>query len=190
MRVLIINGSRNPSFTAALAQAMGVALDAFGVEVRLAGLAAPPGADDTCGWLRQAVAESEAVVLTSPVHHCGYSGLLKAALDTLPGGAFADRAVGLLAQGSSPHTGRVVCEQLRTVATSLGGWVVPTHIAASRLDFTLPPGGRPTPSPQLLRHCRVLAGELHRCVSALAVRPGRPGRNQPEERWRVPIVSH
>ncbi|UNO38558.1 NAD(P)H-dependent oxidoreductase [Streptomyces sp. MST-110588] len=123
--------------------------------------------DGQAAQLRLAVADADAVVLASPVHHAGYSGLLKTALDQLSGDAFEDKAVGLLAHGSGPRTGNVVCEQLRTVAKALGGWVVPTQVAGCPEDFTTGPDAIRTPSPELLLRCRALAGELHRCATML-----------------------
>ncbi|MEU1408314.1 NADPH-dependent FMN reductase [Streptomyces sp. NPDC005728] len=183
MRALVIHGSpRKSSFTAALAGAVGAALDATGMEVCFVELAAcPPTGRDPYERLRQAVADADAVVLATPVHHCGYSGLLKTALDALPSGALVDRAVGLLAQGAGPYNGNVVCEQLRTVVKALGGWAVPTQVSGGWADFTLPDGGAPTPSAQLLHRCRVLAGELHRCAAMLEGSYERLGAHRPAE---------
>ncbi|MEU7135942.1 NADPH-dependent FMN reductase [Streptomyces sp. NPDC046261] len=163
MRALLISGSPNArSATTALAHVAGGALGELGATFRTLDLAEHP---DPTTWHRT-VAQAGAIVLASPVHHAGYSGLLKTALDTLPGDAFADKAVGLLAHGSGPRTGNVVCEQLRTVAKALGGWVVPTQVAACPDDFTTADGPA-APLAPLLARCRAMAGELHRCATML-----------------------
>ncbi|MET9596310.1 NADPH-dependent FMN reductase [Streptomyces sp. NPDC006459] len=131
MHALLISGSpRAGSGTSALAALVGDALLARGTTVTLLELAEPSGPR-----LRDVPRSYDAVVLASPVHHGSYSGLLKLALDEVPGDWLADTAVGLLAHGSGPRTGSVVCEHLRTVARALGGWVAPTQIAACPADF-------------------------------------------------------
>ncbi|MFD8893751.1 NADPH-dependent FMN reductase [Streptomyces sp. NPDC059558] len=163
MHALLISGSpRAGSGTSALAALAGDALLARGATVTLLELAEPSGPR-----LRDVPRSYDAVVLASPVHHGSYSGLLKLALDGVPGDWLADTAVGLLAHGSGPRTGSVVCEHLRTVARALGGWVAPTQIAACPADFAPGPHGAPAPDASLLRRCETLAAELHRCARML-----------------------
>ncbi|MCB5164665.1 NAD(P)H-dependent oxidoreductase [Streptomyces bambusae] len=164
MHALLISGSpRVGSGTAALAALVGDALRDRGATVTSLELAEPSAPRLRCSPDRY-----DAVVLASPVHHASYSGLLKVALDDVPGDWLADTAVGLVAHGSGPRTGSVVCEHLRTVAKALGGWVAPTQIAACPADFTPgPPGTAPLPDSALLRRCDALAAELHRCAAML-----------------------
>ncbi|CAM5516547.1 NADPH-dependent FMN reductase [Streptomyces avidinii] len=163
MHALLISGSpRAGSGTSALAALVGDALLARGATVTLLELAEP-----SAPRLRDTRRSHDAVVLASPVHHASYSGLLKLALDEVPGDWLADTAVGLLAHGSGPRTGNVVCEHLRTVAGALGGWVAPTRIAACPADFAPGPHGAPGPHAALLRRCDALAAELHRCATML-----------------------
>ncbi|MGW2331450.1 NADPH-dependent FMN reductase [Streptomyces sp. NPDC001700] len=165
MHALVLTGSPNPrSSTAALAVVAGRSLSALGSSVDTVDLSSDDGGVE---GLRQAVAEADAVVLASPVHHAGYSGRLKTALDQLPPDAFSNRAVGLLSHGSGPRTGNVVCEQLRTVAKALGGWVVPTQVAGCPDDFGPGPGGTRGPNEDLLSRCDKLARELYRCATML-----------------------
>ncbi|MEU6483703.1 NADPH-dependent FMN reductase [Streptomyces sp. NPDC046887] len=163
MHALLISGSpRTASGTTALASVVGAALHGRGATVTTLELAAP-----SAPRLHEVPRRYDAVVLASPVHHASYSGLLKSALDEVPGDWLADTAVGLLAHGSGPRTGGVVCEHLRTVAKALGGWVVPTQVASCPADFTTGDHGAPTPDEPLLRRCRTLAAELHRCATML-----------------------
>ncbi|WP_052439416.1 NADPH-dependent FMN reductase, partial [Streptacidiphilus jiangxiensis] len=134
MRALLVNGSPNhPSATAAMAAVAAAALRDQGADVDVVDLAGFTTAD-VPDW-RRAVADADAVLLATPVYHAGYSGRLKSALDLLPGDALTDKAVGVLAHGSGPRSGNVVAEQLRTVAKAMGGWVVPTQIAACPDDL-------------------------------------------------------
>ncbi|MET9604118.1 NADPH-dependent FMN reductase [Streptomyces sp. NPDC006512] len=164
MHALLISGSpRAGSGTTALAALVGDALLARGATVTTIELGDPAGPR-----LRALPRNHDAVVLASPVHHASYSGLLKLALDEVPGDWLADTAVGLVAHGSGPRTGGVVCEHLRTVAKALGGWVAPTQIAACPADFAPGPSGTaPLPDGALLRRCHTLAAELHRCATML-----------------------
>ncbi|MGW7064211.1 NADPH-dependent FMN reductase [Streptomyces sp. NPDC054904] len=164
MHALLISGSpRVGSGTTALAALVGDALRARGTTVTSLELARASGPR-----LRDAPRTYDAVVLASPVHHASYSGLLKVALDELPGDWLADTAVGVLAHGAGPRTGSVVCEHLRTVARALGGWVAPTQIASCPADFVPGPHGTaPVPDEALLRRCHALASELHRCATML-----------------------
>ncbi|WP_052434775.1 NADPH-dependent FMN reductase [Streptacidiphilus melanogenes] len=169
MKAVVLTGSsREHSYTAALAWALGDALSSAGVEPRIVG-ATEVGAVPSAGsaWrpaedLLALVREADAVVLVSPVYHGGYSALLKAALDGLPGDAFVDKPVAVAANGSGPRTGNVVCEQLRTVAKAMGGWVVPTQAAGCPEDFLPGEVLPPRASPELGERCRAIAAELQR----------------------------
>lgn len=182
MRMLVIIGSPRPhSSTGLLAAACADAVGSSGGEVRSIELARVPRGDLSRLALPEKVDAVDAVVLASPVHHSGYSGLLKTALDELPRTGFAGKAVGLLAHGSGPRTGNVVCDQLRTVARSLGGWVVPTQITACPEDFvvvregrgSLPAGGTATvPDAALTDRIDRFAAELHRCAAMLRLTVG------------------
>ncbi|WP_323445523.1 NADPH-dependent FMN reductase [Streptomyces yaizuensis] len=175
--LVIVGSPRLPSSTGALASACANALGSLGAEVHRLDLAPYRAQDVSRAGLPDAVRDADGIVLASPVHHCGYSGLLKYALDDLPMGAFTDKAVGLLAHGGGPCTGSVVCEQLRTVARSLGGWVVPTHVVSCPQDFTGEEPGRGGPraggprehTADAALHGRLLllAAELHRCATML-----------------------
>ncbi|MGY5128292.1 NADPH-dependent FMN reductase [Streptomyces nigrescens] len=171
MHALLINGSpRARSATAALAAVVEGALRARGATVSTVDLATDAGRSPDARpamLLGDSAPRFDAVVLASPVHHASYSGLLKLTLDGLPGDWLADTAVGLLAHGGGPRSGSVVCEHLRTVAKSLGGWVVPTQVAACPDDFVRLADGTAAPDEPLLRRCHVLATELHRCATML-----------------------
>ncbi|WP_052681315.1 NADPH-dependent FMN reductase [Saccharothrix sp. ST-888] len=175
MRALLITGSPSfPSATAALAAVAADALRAAGAEadtLDLAryGLSPVPGPDTAAkvAALREAVEAAEAVVLASPVYHAGYSAVLKTALDHLPGGSFDDKAIAVLAHGSGPRSGNVVCEQLRTVAKALGGWLIPTQIASCPDDFVATVTGGNSPADEIVQRCEQLAAELSRCVHML-----------------------
>ncbi|MFJ8229705.1 NADPH-dependent FMN reductase [Streptomyces sp. NPDC094448] len=179
--MLVIIGSPRPhSSTGLLAAACADAVGSTGGEVRSVELARVPRCELSRLALPEKVDAVDAIVLASPVHHSGYSGLLKTALDELPATGFAGKAVGLVAHGAGPRSGNVVCDQLRTVARSLGGWVVPTQIAACPEDFVGVREGRGSPSagtatvPDTALADRLVrfAAELHRCAAMLSLTVG------------------
>ncbi|WP_282206088.1 NADPH-dependent FMN reductase [Kitasatospora fiedleri] len=171
MGTLILMGSeRVDSYTAALSRAIADALESAGADTETVP-AGDPAAADQAG-LRERIARAEAVVLVSPVYHGGYSALLKAVLDRLPGDAFVDKPVAVAAHGSGPRTGNVVCDQLRTVARAMGAWVVPTQVAGCPDDFHAV-GGAPTgPDAELADRCVLVAGELLRLGAAFRAPAG------------------
>ncbi|MEV4561046.1 NADPH-dependent FMN reductase [Kitasatospora sp. NPDC049285] len=164
MKALIFVGSeREHSYTAALARAVGQALEPVGIGYET--VPAAPWQSGAAGLLDR-LADADAVVLVTPVYHAGYSALLKGVLDGLPGDALAGKAVALAANGSGPRSGSAVCDQLRTVARAMGGWVVPTQVAGCPDDF-LPAGGAPAaPTPELAERCAQVAAELQRLAAA------------------------
>ncbi|WP_052441279.1 NADPH-dependent FMN reductase [Streptacidiphilus anmyonensis] len=175
MRALLITGSPNArSSTTALASVAADALRAAGVEIEILdlagyGLSPVPGPETAAkaAGLREGVASADAVVLASPVYHAGYSAVLKTALDHLPDGSFDDKAVAVLAHGSGPRSGNVVCEQLRTVAKALGGWLIPTQVASCPDDFVTTATGGIAPADDIARRCEQVAAELIRCAHML-----------------------
>lgn len=128
-----------------------------------------PGGRD----LRDRVARADAVVLATPVHHSSYSGVLKNALDHLPGDAFQGRAVGLLSNGGAAHGATIACEHLRSVVKAMGGWAVPTQVSTSEDDFDPQTGHLTARGP--LRRCQKLCDELVSFTRAMAeMRTGTP----------------
>ncbi|OYO05829.1 NADPH-dependent FMN reductase [Enemella evansiae] len=75
-----------------------------------------------------AIADADAVVVTSPVYKAAYSGLLKAFLDLLPQTALVGKQVLPLVTGGSPAHVLVVDYALRPVLESLGA----DHISSGR----------------------------------------------------------
>ncbi|MFE9374517.1 NADPH-dependent FMN reductase [Streptomyces sp. NPDC006711] len=114
---------------------------------------------------RNRVAAADAVVLSTPVHHASYSGLLKCALDFLVADAFAGRAVGLLSNGGAARGATLGCEHLRSVVKALGGWPVPTQVATCAQDFDAET--RTLSNRALIRRCGALCDELTQFTRAM-----------------------
>lgn len=114
-----------------------------------------------------AVLRADAVVLATPVQHAGYSGILKSALDLLPGDAFQDKAVGLVANAGGARGASIACEHLRTVVKALGGWCIPTQVATTAADFDETPTTLLAAAP--LSRCDEMAEQL--LVFTKAIRP-------------------
>ncbi|MFJ5883580.1 NADPH-dependent FMN reductase [Kitasatospora cineracea] len=171
MRALVFIGSeRVNSYTAALGRAIGDALGSAGMAPETVHAGGPEAADPA--GLLDRIARADAVVLVSPVYHGGYSALLKAVLDRLPGDAFADKPVAVAANGSGPRTGNVVCDQLRTVARAMGAWVVPTQTAGCPDDFRTVGGAPVGPGAELAERCELIAGQLLRLGTAFRAPAG------------------
>jgi NAD(P)H-dependent FMN reductase len=115
-----------------------------------------------------AVLDADAVVLGTPVQHASYSGLLKSAIDLLPDNAFADKAVGLVANAGGQRGSTIACEHLRSVVKALGGWSVPTQVTTNEVDFgadgALVAGGP-------LRRCAELADQILAFTKAMRPPP-------------------
>ncbi|GGL34567.1 NADPH-dependent FMN reductase [Planomonospora parontospora] len=91
----------------------------------LAPLLLAPGASAGVEVALEQVAEAQVLVVASPVYKGGYTGLLKAFLDRLPGGALAGTvALPLLVMGDARHS-LAVEVHLRPLLVELGA-AVPT----------------------------------------------------------------
>jgi NAD(P)H-dependent FMN reductase len=148
MRVLIIIGSSSVrSSTRIAAQFFEQRLNQIGAKTSLLDLAAictevqqmehyyaPPVGSQTA-ILRAAVANSDAVLLASPVHHASFSGLLKSGLDHLAPHAFSSKPIGIFAMSGNVRSASAACDQMRGVVRALGGWSTPTHVGLCNDDL-------------------------------------------------------
>jgi FMN reductase len=75
-----------------------------------------------------AIAESDAVLLASPVYRGSFTGALKNLLDLTPVEALRAKPVGIVAMGASLHHYLGVDWQLRAVLAWFGALVVPTSV--------------------------------------------------------------
>ncbi len=115
--------------------------------------------------LRSQLAAADAVVLATSVFHSSFSGL-KNALDHFPEETFADKPVGLLANAGSERGVAIACEHPHAVAKALAGWVAPTRVASSAVDFN-PVTRRPKSGSVELR-CELRCDELRTFTEAFA----------------------
>ncbi|MFE0862471.1 NADPH-dependent FMN reductase [Streptomyces rochei] len=86
------------------------------------------------------VAESDALVVATPIYKAAYSGLLKTFLDLLPQHAFAGKPVLPLATGGSPAHVLALDYALRPVLTALGAQVTQGWFVLDRHITTAPDG--------------------------------------------------
>lgn len=81
-----------------------------------------------------ALADScDAFVLSSPIYHNSYSGVLKNALDHLAIPQFYYKPIGLLSYGGDRSTQAV--DHLRIVARGLLGIAIPTNVCTAKQDY-------------------------------------------------------
>lgn len=150
MRALCVIGSPSPeSHTGALVHHISQLMEKRGFVSTVANLAElrlphcdprfywsdEPHPDPAVRSFVETAYASDAVVLGTPVHHAGYSGVLKSALDLLPFDAFENKAIGLAANAGGARGSASACEQLRQVVKALGGWPVPVQVSTVSTDF-------------------------------------------------------
>lgn len=85
---------------------------------------------------------ADGFILTTPVYHNSYSGVLKNALDNLTTAEFAGKPVGLVSHGTK-LTAIQACDQLRIVVRGLYGLCVADQAVTTPLDYSGPPSGTP-----------------------------------------------
>ena len=150
MSVLLIAGSPSKhSRTAALLDAAGHRIKLHETEVELLRVRdLPPQAllwadfgDPALVQATAQVAQSNFLVIATPVYKAAYSGLLKAFLDVLPQTALKGKTVLPLATGGSPHHMLALDYALRPVLQSLGAKHVLSGIYATDSQVVLHPQG-------------------------------------------------
>jgi FMN reductase len=150
MSVLLVAGSPSErSRTAALLQAAGLRLSQLGATVSWLSVRELPAqallhADFADPRLVQAVAqvaESEVLVVATPVYKAAYSGILKTFLDLLPQTALKGKTILPLATGGSPHHMLALDYALRPVLQSLGAKHILPGIYATDAQVVLQPEG-------------------------------------------------
>lgn len=82
------------------------------------------------------IAQSDVVILGSPLYHGSYSGVLKNALDNLRGDAFRGKWIGLVGNSGSLRADHVEFSHLRQVVNALVGYTAQTQVGSSRDDYT------------------------------------------------------
>ena len=148
IKVLLISGSvRQPSYTRTLTEEAEKALIKHGIttthwnlgETSLP-IADPEFHHDPVNHsdkrVRSLVALADACdafVLSSPIYHNSYSGVLKNALDHLAISQFYYKPVGLISHGGNRNTQAV--DHLRIVVRGLLGVAIPTQVCTSSNDY-------------------------------------------------------
>jgi FMN reductase len=97
----------------------------------LLALRSDPGVDDAVDRL----ARADIVVIATPVYRATYTALTKSIFDLLPQGALAGAVVIPIATGYSADHRLAIDHGLRPLVASLGGWVTPTGIYATKADL-------------------------------------------------------
>lgn len=80
------------------------------------------------------IKDSDGIILGTPIYNGSYSGLLKTALDNLPGDAFKNKIVSLVTNaGGIKNT--IPLEHLQSVVRTMYGYTTQTQLATSEEDF-------------------------------------------------------
>ena len=89
-----------------------------------------------------AIAEADAVVVTTPVYAASYSGLFKMLIDVLPHDALRNTPVLLGATGGTARHSLAIDHALRPLFAHLGALVAPTAVFAASEDWGSVDAGR------------------------------------------------
>jgi FMN reductase len=150
MPVLLIAGSPSErSRTAALLNEVGKKLEFRGAQVDEISLRQLPAqalfladfAHPSLIAANQLVAQSDVIVVATPVYKAAYSGVLKVFLDVLSQTAFKGKTVLPIATGGSPHHMLALDYALRPVLQSLGAKHILSGIYATDAQVVISPEG-------------------------------------------------
>lgn len=179
MKVLVLVGSMRSVSTTR--HALVVAADAAreaGADVRVLdlkdlGLPLCDGRADEASYgpeveaLKQAVMESNAILIGSPEYYGSMPGALKNAIDLAGEDVFKGKMVGLCAVGRGEAGAMNTLNHLRQVFRWMGAWVLPTQVSVPRAQDAFDPEGHPI-RPGLDRELMVLGQEVVRYSHLLA----------------------
>lgn len=173
IQVLLISGSiRRPSYTRTLTTAVGEALAECGSAIVHWDLRDSPlpiadpafhddpmeHTDERVRSLAAHAASSDALVLSSPIYHNSYSGVIKNALDHLTIAQFYHKPVGLISHGGDRSPQAV--DHLRIVVRGLLGIASPTHVCTGKQDYREVCEGYELVSEEILQRIKRFAAEL------------------------------
>jgi len=106
------------------------------------------------------LAESaDAFIWASPEYHGGESGVLKNALDWLPGTAFRGKPVGLIGVAGGEGGAFGTLHSLRAVARTVYAWAIPAQVSVASSDDAFDDDDRPL-NPHLEERLKDLGREV------------------------------
>lgn len=173
-RILVLGGSLSqPSHSSALARTIADTLVSRGADVEVFDLAertlpiANPRyyrhvdehPDPEARRLGALADWADAFVLTTPIYHNSYSGLLKNALDHLDASRFEGKPVGLASNGGRQPLTHAV-DHLRQVVRGLGALATPSQVATAGPDYRREGDHYHLESPEALARVDRLADDL------------------------------
>lgn len=183
--LLVIGSSRHPSHTRTLSESVEKALIGRGATTTTWDLGQrplppadprfhedPDGHEDAdVRELSARAHEADAFVLSSPLYHNSFSGILKNLLDNLAIAHFHYKPVGLLGHGG--HRSTQAVDALRVVTRGLLGVATPTQICTRDDDYRAAPDGYVLQDPSITARVERFADEL--ALFAVALRVVRAG---------------
>jgi len=90
--------------------------------------------DDTAATVKM-IADTDAVIIASPIYRGSLTGALKNLLDHIPVDALMGKPVGIIAMGATMHHYLGVDWHLRDILAWFGALVAPTSVYISSADF-------------------------------------------------------
>jgi len=108
----------------------------------------------------QIIADSDLVVLGTPLYHGSFSGLLKCALDNLDGDAFEGKRILLCSNASGPRSAVQASQQLVIVPRTMGGLVHNSVIGTCKSDHTETETAFELTSDEIKNRCQKIVKEM------------------------------
>jgi NAD(P)H-dependent FMN reductase len=114
---------------------------------------------------RASIAACDALLISTPVYHDSYSGVLKNALDHLYQELY-DKVAALIAVGGGRSSQSLALEHLRTVLRETSTWVLPRQVLVPKVEAAFDEAGKPVDAEietrlkmlgtEVVARCRVL----------------------------------
>ncbi len=127
--------------------------------------------DENVKEFNRAVKNADGFILGSPLYHGSYSGVLKNALDNLPGDAFKNKPVGLASCAGGIRNSAHACEHLRLVIRALYGYVLQAQIGTGEEDYKETKDGYELVTEDVKKRAGTLVNELIALASLLKENP-------------------
>ncbi|MGL4605407.1 MAG: NADPH-dependent FMN reductase [Iodobacter sp.] len=142
--VLLAGSPGSPSRSATLLDSAALLLSSYGISIRLFTVRDFPAEDLILArWdspavqrFNQAVAQSDALIIATPVYKAAYSGALKTILDLLPERALENKSALALATGGSPGHLLALDYALQPLLSALKARHIVGGVYATDKDFT------------------------------------------------------
>lgn len=116
--------------------------------------------DENVRNFAQKVKDAEIIVLSTPLYHGSFSGLLKLALDNLDGDAFAGKTILICSNASGPRNAMQAAQELVVVGRTMSGKVHERIIGTNKADYEEKENKTILIDTSLKKRCQVIVNQL------------------------------